>query len=256
MNKSNLLFYNAYQEFYKMAECSLCFKKYCEEAFGKDFSQDGFSDVEQIDLIFKYASLDENSHILDIGCGNGKMLQYLQKKTGATIYGFDYSENAIASAKSDINVRSNFQVGVMGEVEYPDESMDLITSMDTMYFAKDMNTLINQIHRWLKPNGLFFCGYQEGDVMPKTKNSSTTVLAKAMRDNDIKYEVIDYTKETYQMLKHKRQVITKMKADFKAEKLCRWYSIILRQTDCVKVSFDEYAKKNARYLYLFRKPVI
>ncbi|WP_428849329.1 class I SAM-dependent methyltransferase [Thermocaproicibacter melissae] len=34
-----------------------------------------------------------------MGCGNGKMLKYLQERTGANIHGFDYSEQAIEYAK-------------------------------------------------------------------------------------------------------------------------------------------------------------
>ncbi len=96
--KNKLLFYNEYESFYKMAAHSTAFKSYCAEAFGEDFSQDGFSDINQINRVLEYIPHKDNIHILDIGCGNGKMLKYLQKKTGAFIHGFDYSENAIADA--------------------------------------------------------------------------------------------------------------------------------------------------------------
>lgn len=36
---------------------------------------------------------------------------------------------------------------------------DVIISMDTMYFAKDMAAFVAQVKRWLKPNGVFFVGY-------------------------------------------------------------------------------------------------
>lgn len=80
MEKENLLFYNEYEEFYEMAEKSTAFQTFCNDAFGQDFSQDGFSDTAQIDMILPYISSKEDVHILDIGCGNGKMLGYLQKK--------------------------------------------------------------------------------------------------------------------------------------------------------------------------------
>ena len=35
--KENLLFYNAYEEFYSMAANSEAFKAYCKDAFGADF---------------------------------------------------------------------------------------------------------------------------------------------------------------------------------------------------------------------------
>ncbi|MBP5298707.1 MAG: class I SAM-dependent methyltransferase, partial [Lachnospiraceae bacterium] len=94
MNNTKLLFYEEYEQFYKMTEKSKTFESFCRKAFGQDFSQDGFSDINQINRILYYIPSVKDIHILDIGCGNGKMLGYLQGKTNAYIHGFDYSENA------------------------------------------------------------------------------------------------------------------------------------------------------------------
>lgn len=71
--KKDLLFYDAYEDFYEMAAGSKVFESFCRDAFGEDFSQDGFSDIEQVNKILQYIP-NGNVHILDIGCGNGKML--------------------------------------------------------------------------------------------------------------------------------------------------------------------------------------
>ncbi len=251
--KDELLFYSAYQEFYKMAGESEIFKLYCQKAFGEDFSQDGFSDINQLNKILSMVELDDNSCILDIGCGNGKMLEYIHNKTGAEIYGFDYSEVAIDSALQRIGNIGNFQVALIGEIEYPESKFDLIISMDTIYFAPDMTTFISQIHKWLKPKGCFICGYQEGDVMKKTDNQDTTVLARAFHKNGLTYSVINYSKETYEMLKNKRNVIVSMRKEFKKAGINLWYQVIKGQTDSILATFDNYQKKNARYIYTFRK---
>jgi 2-polyprenyl-3-methyl-5-hydroxy-6-metoxy-1,4-benzoquinol methylase len=251
--KEKLLFYNAYQEFYKMADKSEVFKKYCKKAFGEDFSQDGFSDVAQLNKILSMVDLDSNACVLDIGCGNGKMLEYIHNKTGAGIYGFDYSENAIEAAVQRIGNYGNFQVALIGDANYPDNKFDLITSMDTIYFAPDMSAFVSQIYSWLKPDGCFICGYQEGDVMRRTKNCDTTALAKALKKNGFKYSVFDYTKETYEMLKHKREVIISMQEDFKTAGITMWYEVVKRQTDSIQVPFEVYRRKNARYIYILKK---
>nr|MCR5735673.1 hypothetical protein [Lachnospiraceae bacterium] len=75
---TELLFYDAYEQFYKMAESSKAFAAFCRDAFGQDLSQDGFSDIAQINRILNHIPTGEDIHILDIGCGNGKMLGYLQ----------------------------------------------------------------------------------------------------------------------------------------------------------------------------------
>jgi 2-polyprenyl-3-methyl-5-hydroxy-6-metoxy-1,4-benzoquinol methylase len=253
MSKEHLLFYRAYEEFYSMAEKSEAFRMFCEDAFGADFSQDGFSDRKQIDYILSLFPQKEELSILDIGCGNGKMLNYLQRKTGGIVYGFDYSENAINQARHNHIERSNFEVGVIGEIDYEPEKFDVIISMDTMYFAKDMNQFVSQIRKWLKSDGVFIVGYQEGDVVPKTVNSKTTLLAKALESNHMNYQVKDITEDVYNMLKRKRETIIKYKKLFYNESLRKWYKIILHQTNCITVPISKYIENNARYLYLITK---
>ncbi len=158
MNKKELLFYDAYEAFYAMAKKSNVFKAFCKDSFGEDFSQDGFSNIEQIDMILQYIPQKDNLHILDIGCGNGKMLGYLQEKTKAYIHGFDYSEEAIKTAKLLFPKNAEFREGIIGEIDYTEENFDVIISMDTMYFAKDMTAFVAQVKTWLKQSGVFLWG--------------------------------------------------------------------------------------------------
>ena len=247
------LFYNEYEQFYGMASKSKAFEKFCKDAFGDDFSQDGFSDLNQINRILKYVPEGNDVHILDIGCGNGKMLGYLQKKTGAHIHGFDYSENAINTANRLFQTNADFRQGEIGEIDYPSGEFDLITSMDTMYFAPDMYEFVLQIMRWLKKDGVLFVGYQEGDVMPKTENSKTTVFAGALDKAGIKYEVEDITKETYDLLKKKREAALLHQKDFEEEGNKEWFDLLMMQTDCTLEPYDSFSQEMARYIYVVRR---
>ena len=253
MDKKDLLFYDAYEEFYTMAQKSNAFKAFCKDAFGEDFSQDGFSNIKQINMILKYIPQKDNVSILDIGCGNGKMLGYLQSKTGANIFGFDYSDTAINTARNLFPTRSDFREGVIGEIDYPDSTFDVIISMDTMYFAKDMNAFVAQIKRWLKKDGILFVGYQEGEIAPKTENANTSLLAVALKANNMNYEVTDITHQTYELLKTKRNFAIKHKAMFNEEGYSQWCDMLIAQTDYVKDSFEQFKEKMARYIYVCRK---
>ena len=252
MEKDDLLFYNEYEQFYLMAKDSEAFKHFCRKAFGEDFSQDGFSDVSQVDRIIPFIPKDKKVHILDIGCGNGKLLGYLQKKTGANIYGFDYSGNAIKTAKELYKKDSEFTQGCIGEVDYPEDKFDVITSMDTMYFAPDMSAFVDQIMKWLKKGGVFFVCYQEGDVMPKTKDENTSVLAMILKDKKIDYDCIDITKESYDLLLRKREAALSLKEEFIKEGNEEWFEMLVAQTDYADKPFDEYRKEMARYIYTVR----
>lgn len=253
MQKSELLFYDAYEAFYSMADTSKTFQAFCKDAFGEDFSQDGFSDISQIDRILPYVPARENTHILDIGCGNGKMLGYLQRQTGAYIHGFDYSEHAIKTARRLFPTRSAFRTGIIGEIDYPPETFDVITSMDTMYFAQDMSAFVAQIKLWMKPGGVFFAGYQEGDVMPKTEGVQTAVLTKALNANALKYEVTDITAQTYAVLTKKRRYALAHQSAFEAEGCGRWFDMLMLQTECACEPYAEFRRKMARYIYIARK---
>ena len=248
--KEDLLFYDAYQQFYTMAEGSEAFRSFCRDAFGSDFSQDGFSDLAQVELILPHIPHGEDVHILDIGCGNGKMLGYLQQKTNAFIHGFDYSEAAIRTAKRLFPHRSDFRVGIIGEAEYPQESFHAVTAMDTVYFAKDMGFLLSQVKRWLKPGGVFFAAYQEGDVLPKTENVRTSVLYRALEQNGMPFQVTDITESTYQLLRKKREAALAHRAAFLAEGNGEWFDLLLMQTECVAEPYDRFRKAMARYIFV------
>lgn len=253
MNKKELLFYDAYEAFYLMAGKSNAFRTFCKDAFGEDFSQDGFSDVEQIDMILQYIPKKDNVHVLDIGCGNGKMLGYLQGKTKAYIHGFDYSEEAIKTAQFLFPDKSEFREGVIGKIDYPGEKFDVIISMDTMYFAKDMTTFVAQIKTWLKQDGVFFVGYQEGDVISKTESIHTTMLSQAVVNNGMTYEAFDITRQTYELLKTKRTAAITHQREFEAEGRRAWFDMLIAQTECATDAFDEFKEKMTRYIYVIRK---
>ena len=250
---SDLLFYDAYEDFYHMAAASPAFQAYCREAFGADFSQDGFSDLWQVQQILPYIPRQGDVHVMDIGCGNGKMLGYLQQKTGAFIHGFDYSPQAIETAQTLFSQRSDFQSGLIGQQEYPESSFDVVISMDTLYFAPDMGRLVGQIKRWLKPGGVFFTGYQEGDVIPRTACWENSLLAAALQANHWAAELKDITRQTWELLRRKRQAALHHQEAFLEEGQEQWFQLLMQQTDCAAGPYESFARENARYLVVCRK---
>ena len=156
-------------------------------------------------------------------------------------------------AKKMYKNRADFRQGLIGETDYPAEQFDLVISMDSMYFAPDMEKFVLQIMRWLKKDGVLFVGYQEGDVMPKTENAKTTVLVKALDKNNTRYEVEGITLETYELLKKKRDAALMHQKEFEQEGNNEWFDLLMLQTECVKDTFDVFAGNMARYIYIVRK---
>ena len=171
----------------------------------------------------------------------------------AFIHGFDYSQKAISNARALFTQKADFNEGIIGEIEYPNNSFDIVVSMDTMYFSKNMSAFVGQIKRWLKPDGILFVGYQEGELVPRTFDEYTTELAEALKNNGMNFEARNITKQTYELLKKKREVAIIHKAEFENEGHIQWFDMLMMQTSWAEESYQQFEKAMARYIYIARK---
>jgi SAM-dependent methyltransferase len=55
-------------------------------------------------------SIKSDMHVLEIGCGEGRRLKYIAYKWGASVYGIDPSEKAVALAKTNGSMLSRVQL--------------------------------------------------------------------------------------------------------------------------------------------------
>lgn len=261
MDNDKLHLYDEYQDFYTMSKENEIFSQYCEKVFGIDFSQDGFSNKKQVDDLLSNTKIKRDSVILDIGCGNGGMCEYIHEITGATVYGFDYSSFAIEKAKQRAGTMTNhmlFDVGIIGEKQYPPESFTTILSIDTLYFAKDLSHFINQIYGWLKPQGIIAAYYSEfrfdNETPVEKLQKDNTDLALALNQLQLSYDVIDYTKDHFEHMKHKRITAVAMKEDFFNSNLERYYNNAISQSVDVNMPYNEFLRFSSRYMYIIKKP--
>lgn len=80
----------------------------------------------------EHYSLADDATILDVGCGKGFLLyEFTQVLPGAQVAGIDISEYATEHAKPE--VRQQLQVGRATELPYPDDSFDLVISINTLH---------------------------------------------------------------------------------------------------------------------------
>lgn len=105
--------------------------------------------------------LSGGEKLLDIGYGNGYLLQKLYKKAKAELYGIDISEdmkmqaeNRCKNAKSD--GRLFLRVGDCCDLPYVDEMFSAVTSVNTVYFWSDTVKGLSEIRRTLKTGGSFY----------------------------------------------------------------------------------------------------
>ncbi|MFI8685826.1 class I SAM-dependent methyltransferase [Rossellomorea sp. NPDC077527] len=103
--------------------------------------------------------LQENEHILEIGCGAGYALKMtLDQNRNNKMTGLDISKTLLHSAKirNHRSVRKKRLKLIHGSVEnlpFNDEQFSSVFSIHSIYFWENISNALREIHRVLKPGG-------------------------------------------------------------------------------------------------------
>lgn len=228
-----------YKEFYTVIDHSRAFSRYCERVYGKDLSQHGFSDVEELHWMLGLVHLDGTMHMLDIGCGSGRISEYISDLTSARVTGIDYMPEAIALAKrrtASKRDRLCFRVGNIEFLDLGGKRFDVILSIDSIFFGKDLTGTLAGLKGLLKPGGemVIFCGED---------------LSTALEQNQLHCAVYDRSREHHRHLQLKRTVGAGLRNDFETEGTrFLWDSIMAESLD-ETASYDPASCSRPRRLY-------
>ena len=91
--------------------------------------------------------------ILDIGCGNGILLERA-KKQGFACEGIETCEPLAQAARKKLDC--NVQTKLLSQCMYPVESFDVITMYDLIEHLDDPIEDLRRVHLWLKQGGVLF----------------------------------------------------------------------------------------------------
>lgn len=100
-------------------------------------------------IIGKYK---HDGSLLDIGCGEGYFLQYAERYYNT--YGMDVSDYCISEAGRKTN-RTRFSIGSIAQLDYGNETFDIITCFDVLEHLKEPEAAIKECRRVLKSGGIF-----------------------------------------------------------------------------------------------------
>lgn len=143
-----------YNEYFRRAYSSPTHARYCEQVYGRDLCQHGMMDVPEME--FLASLLKPGEKVLEIGCSNGRITEYLQQASGCKIHGLDYSDVAIAQAKERTHGKPDapeFSCVDLIHDEIPGGGYDTILSIDTIYFMGDYGATLSKLNAKLAPGG-------------------------------------------------------------------------------------------------------
>ena len=123
------------------------------------------------------ARLQPGESVLDVGCGTGTLAMEAQSRVGETgcVSGIDPSPQMIAHASHKGARRGlsiDFQVGVIEQLAFPDQSFDVVLSTFMMHHLPDdlKRRGLAEIVRVLKPGGRLLVLDMKGPVGPWKSN--------------------------------------------------------------------------------------
>jgi ubiquinone/menaquinone biosynthesis C-methylase UbiE len=98
--------------------------------------------------------LEDGAHILDLGCGAGRVAQRLDDRFEVT--GVDVSGEHLRLARLNAPA-ATFLHGDFARLDFPDRSFDAVTALYSFVHVprQEHAALLGRIVRWLKPGGLF-----------------------------------------------------------------------------------------------------
>jgi SAM-dependent methyltransferase len=117
-----------------------------------------------VDWVMNRIKLRGDERILDVGCGPGRYYNYLLEKHPDVSYiGLDFSGGMMEGHKAnDRLVRAP-----MHEIPFPDDSFDIVMANHVMYLAPDVDAVLQETKRVLKPGGLFITSTNSVTTMPQ-----------------------------------------------------------------------------------------
>jgi 2-polyprenyl-6-hydroxyphenyl methylase/3-demethylubiquinone-9 3-methyltransferase len=129
---------------------------------------------------------------LDVGCGGGFSCEFMAER-GAIVSGIDQSEKCVKAARNHA-VISGFEIdyrqGFAENMPYDDHTFDVVICVDVLEHVADYKQVVSEVHRILKPGGLFFF-----DTINRTFSSQVVMIG--MMENilqEIKRGVHDWDK--------------------------------------------------------------
>ena len=195
------MYWYYYQVFYSTARASETYSTFCEKVFGKDLCQDGQTDMASLAQLLDKIDLHEGERVIDLGCGAGVIAEYISDVTGAHVTGIDNAETAIADANRRTyhkQNRLNFIADNFNSLTLEESSYNAIVSLDTLYWASDLEATLAMLVRSLTPGGrlaIFMNHHIQSSDSKQLLGAVNSDVFKALKKLDLAVEVFDFITE-------------------------------------------------------------
>ncbi len=212
-------------DLYASLDNSKAYSIFCERVYGENLCQLNRMDKAQLEKLLKILDLSNSDLVLDLGCGIGKITEFISDMTQAHIIGIDFAAEAIRRANSRTTrkrKRLEFYEENIESLSFPSGTFSCIIAIDSLY--DDMvSSLADTIHRiitLLKPNGkmgIFYTMNKDSSDSTDILEPNKTQIAQILKNQDLKFLTWEFTENEQLLLQRKKSVAKQMQEEFKLE---------------------------------------
>lgn len=125
--------------------------------------------------IYEHLTLDQCSHIIEVGCGDGKLWkQYQNELQHADVFLSDLSMGMVEEAKKHGPKEFHYMRVDVNDIPFKDAYFDCVIANHVLFYMKDIQVGLTEIHRVLQEDGVLYC-----TTYGKNHMKELTELAKA-----------------------------------------------------------------------------
>ncbi len=133
--------------------------KYDDDIFFQKYSQmsrsqQGLAGAGEWETLRKLLPDFKDKRVLDLGCGYGWHCIYAMEHGASSVVGVDISHKMLEVAKEKTHFpQVEYKCCAIEDVEFPEESFDVILSSLAFHYVADYEILVKKIYRILKSGG-------------------------------------------------------------------------------------------------------
>jgi len=106
--------------------------------------------------IVKRINLDDNSTLLDVGCGTGELCDLVQSAfPKSKVFGLDIAGEVFSKIKMETDPSICYLVGDVENLCFPDESIDVLTAIHSFPYVRNLDVALSQIFTTVSGGGKF-----------------------------------------------------------------------------------------------------
>ncbi len=134
----------------------------------------------------KFCKFDKDDKLLDLGCGRGRTIKYMQDNHNITMQGLDISEELAKEAK-ELNKNSNIVISSGEDTPFEDNEFNGIFAECTLSLMDNPKNTIKEINRILKTGGYFVISdiyAKNTECLPELRNFDINTCLKRPHNMD------------------------------------------------------------------------